>query len=83
MSESNQTSAPAAEDNINNHFVAFACVDGQVVEFDGAKQSHIVHRPTSEASFLADCAAVVKERYFALDPNGNFSLIVLAAAANE
>jgi hypothetical protein len=33
--ESNQTSAPAPIDNVNSHFVAFACVDNHVVELDG------------------------------------------------
>jgi len=83
VSVSNQTSAPAPEDNVNNHFVAFACVDNHVVEFDGAKHSHIVHSPSTEATFLTDCAEVIKQRYFSLDPNANFSIIVLAAAANE
>ena len=81
--ESNQTSAPAAEDNVNNHFVAFACVGDRVVEFDGCKQSHIVHGKTTQATFAVDCAKTIQEKYFELDPNANFSIIVLAAAPNE
>ncbi len=42
-----------------------------------------MHSASSEATFLNDCAEVIKQRYFGLDPNANFSLIVLAAAANE
>ncbi len=80
---SNQTSAPAPVDNVNSHFVSFVHVDGHIVELDGGKSSHIVHAPCSKENFLKDCAAVIKDKYFSLDPNGNFSIIVLAKSANE
>lgn len=77
---SNQTSAPAPVDNVNSHFVSFVLRDNHIVELDGAKSSHVVHAPSTKENFLRDCAAVIKDKYFALDPNGNFSIIVLAKA---
>ena len=72
-----QTAAPDAEDKVNYHFVAFACVDNQVVEFDGGKRSHVVHKASSPATFVEDCAGVIKDQYFKHDPEGQFSIIVL------
>ncbi len=58
-----QTAAPQAEDNVNYHFVAFACVDNQVVEFDGGKRSHVVHKASSPATFVEDCAGKKSVQY--------------------
>ena len=73
-----QTAAPAADTKVNYHFVAFACVDNKVVEFDGGKRSQVVHRATTPDTFLEDCAATIQEEYFKHDPEGQFSIIVLS-----
>ena len=73
-----QTDAPAADAKVDSHFVAFTLTDNYVVEYDGGKRSQVVHRPSKPETFLEDAAAVIKEEYFARDPEGNFSIIVLA-----
>ena len=77
-----QTEAPAANADVNYHFVAFTEASGHVVEFDGGKRSHVVHKECSKDNFVEKCAEVIQEEYFAKDPAGNFSIIILCKTPN-
>lgn len=56
-----QTEAPAAEDDVDLHFVCFVHKDGRLVELDGRKKGPIDHGPSSPDTLLNDAAEVVKE----------------------
>ena len=45
---------------VNNHFICFSNVDNHIYELDGRKQFPINHGPTTEETFLADIAQIVK-----------------------
>jgi ubiquitin carboxyl-terminal hydrolase L3 len=78
-----QTAPVEAEASVNYHFVAFACVEGHVVEFDGGKPSYIVHAECAPEEFMKTCAGVIREEYFARsEDGGNFSIIVLAPSVD-
>lgn len=72
------TEAPAREDSVDYHFVAFVQVDNHLYELDGRKSGPIIKRSSSKESFLKDAAAACKE-YMARDPeNHQFSILALA-----
>ena len=61
------TQAPRAEDNVDNHFITFICIEGHLYEFDGAKKFPINHCPSSTDTFIQDAAKVIREKFFAKD----------------
>jgi len=72
------TEAPAREDSVDYHFVAFIQVDGHLYELDGRKSGPIIKQSSSKESFLKDAAGACKE-YMARDPdNHQFSILALA-----
>lgn len=77
-----QTSAPAREDRVDYHFVAFVQVDGQLYELDGRKAGPVVVGPSSPDTFLSDAAAACRQ-YMVRDPeNINFTVVALTARAD-
>ncbi|XP_057476078.1 ubiquitin carboxyl-terminal hydrolase 3-like [Actinidia eriantha] len=50
-----------ASDNVDTHFICFACVDGQLYELDGRKSGAVSHGPCSPGSLLQDAAKVIQE----------------------
>ena len=73
-----QTSAPSADSEINNHFVALVQKNGVLYELDGRKASPIIHGKTSNESFLSDAARVCRQ-FIAKDPNNlNFTVVALS-----
>lgn len=75
-----QTAAPAADEEINNHFIAFVAVNNELFELDGRKNFPVSHGATSDDTFLADAARVCKE-FIARDPKQhNFTIMALAGA---
>uniref|UniRef100_A0A453P7F5 Ubiquitin carboxyl-terminal hydrolase n=1 Tax=Aegilops tauschii subsp. strangulata TaxID=200361 RepID=A0A453P7F5_AEGTS len=63
---------------VNEHFVCFSCVDGELYELDGRKSKPISHGPSSPETLLQDAAKVIKAR-IATNPNSlNFNVMVLS-----
>lgn len=67
-----------ASDNVNDHFICFACVNGQLYELDGRKTAPVSHGPSSPTSLLQDAAKVIKGM-IAKNPNSvNFNVIAIS-----
>ncbi|RLM60931.1 ubiquitin carboxyl-terminal hydrolase isozyme L3-like [Panicum miliaceum] len=64
--------------DVNEHFVCFSCVDGELYELDGRKSQPISHGPSSPETLLLDAAKVIKAR-IAENPNSmNFNVMALS-----
>ncbi|KVH89769.1 Peptidase C12, ubiquitin carboxyl-terminal hydrolase 1 [Cynara cardunculus var. scolymus] len=67
-----------ASDNVNDHFICFACVNGQLYELDGRKTAPVSHGPSSSSTLLQDAAKVIKGT-IAKNPNSiNFNVIAIS-----
>lgn len=64
--------------DVNEHFVCFCCVDGELYELDGRKSQPTSHGPSSPETLLQDAAEVIKAR-IAENPNSmNFNVMALS-----
>ncbi|GKD48238.1 reverse transcriptase domain-containing protein [Tanacetum coccineum] len=45
-----------ASDNVNDHFICYACVNGQLYKLDGRKTAPVSHGPSSPTSLLQEIA---------------------------
>ncbi|XP_071705940.1 ubiquitin carboxyl-terminal hydrolase 3-like [Rutidosis leptorrhynchoides] len=67
-----------ASDNVNDHFICFVCVNGQLYELDGRKSAPVSHGPSSPTTVLQDAANVIKGM-IAKNPNSmNFNVIAIS-----
>lgn len=81
---SGQTAAPADDEEVNLHFVAFVHCDGGLYELDGRKPAPVRHGDTSADSLLADAVAVVQREFVArADGNVNFNVVALAPPMDD
>lgn len=70
-----------ASDNVDTHFICFACVDGQLYELDGRKSAPISHGPSSPSSLLQDAAKAI-QGMIQKNPNSmNFNVIAISKKA--
>ncbi|XP_051566339.1 ubiquitin carboxyl-terminal hydrolase isozyme L3-like isoform X1 [Myxocyprinus asiaticus] len=75
-----QTEAPSLDEKVDLHFIAFVNIEGHLYELDGRKPFPIVHRKTTEDTFLEDCAEVCK-KFMARDPQElRFTVVALSKA---
>lgn len=78
LANEGQTAAPSSEAPINNHFIAFVNVGGELFELDGRKNFPISHGVTKDESFLFDAAKICNE-FITRDPKEvNFTIMAYA-----
>ncbi|KAG8071671.1 hypothetical protein GUJ93_ZPchr0006g43502 [Zizania palustris] len=63
---------------VNEHFVCFSCVDGELYELDGRKSLPICHGPSSPDTLLQDAAKVIKARIASNPDSMNFNVMALS-----
>ncbi|XP_051193527.1 ubiquitin carboxyl-terminal hydrolase 3 [Lolium perenne] len=64
--------------DVNEHFVCFSCVDGELYELDGRKSKPISHGPSSPDTLLQDAAKVIKARIAQNPDSMNFNVMALS-----
>ncbi|KAJ6798920.1 ubiquitin carboxyl-terminal hydrolase 3-like [Iris pallida] len=70
-----------ASSNVNEHYVCFTCIDGQLYQLDGRKNQPISHGPSSRNSLLQDAAEVIKA-FIQNNPGSiNFNVMALSKKA--
>nr|GEU32729.1 ubiquitin carboxyl-terminal hydrolase 3 [Tanacetum cinerariifolium] len=67
-----------ASDNVNDHFICYACVNGQLYELDGRKTAPVSHGPSSPTSLLQDAAKVIKGMIARNPDSMNFNVIAIS-----
>lgn len=70
-----------ASDNVDTHFICFACVDGQLYELDGRKSAPISHSPSSRSSLLQDAAKAIQGMIQKNPDSMNFNVIAISKKA--
>ncbi|CAL5359775.1 unnamed protein product [Camellia sinensis] len=70
-----------ASDNVDAHFICFACVDGQLYELDGRKSAPISHGPSSPSSLLQDAAKAIQGMIQKNPDSMSFNVIVFSKKA--
>jgi len=85
------TEGAGTDDAQGQHFIAFVNFGDKLYELDGrnfardtegATAKPVCHGPTSQGTFLADAAKVVREQFMARDPgNVNFNIVALCKDA--
>ncbi|XP_006647623.1 ubiquitin carboxyl-terminal hydrolase 3-like [Oryza brachyantha] len=63
---------------VNEHFVCFSCVDGELYELDGRKSQPTCHGPSSPDTLLQDAAKVIKARISSNPDSMNFNVMALS-----
>uniref|UniRef100_A0A0E0CP90 Ubiquitin carboxyl-terminal hydrolase n=1 Tax=Oryza meridionalis TaxID=40149 RepID=A0A0E0CP90_9ORYZ len=63
---------------VNEHFVCFSCIDGELYELDGRKSQPICHGPSSPDTLLQDAAKVIKARIASNPDSMNFNVMALS-----
>ncbi|CAN1825409.1 Ubiquitin carboxyl-terminal hydrolase 3 [Linum perenne] len=67
-----------ATDDVNTHFICFACVDGELYELDGRKAGPVLHGPSSPESLLQDAAKVIKGMIQKNPESLNFNVMAIS-----
>ncbi|KAF3448274.1 hypothetical protein FNV43_RR08987 [Rhamnella rubrinervis] len=70
-----------ASDNVETHFICFACVEGVLYELDGRKTGPISHGASSPSSLLQDAAKVIKGTIQKNPESLNFNVIAISKKA--
>eukprot|EP00007_Cunea_sp_BSH-02190019_P001020 CAMPEP_0174233176 /NCGR_PEP_ID=MMETSP0417-20130205/3279_1 /TAXON_ID=242541 /ORGANISM="Mayorella sp, Strain BSH-02190019" /LENGTH=239 /DNA_ID=CAMNT_0015311345 /DNA_START=123 /DNA_END=842 /DNA_ORIENTATION=- len=79
----NQTAAPAADDSIDCHFIAFTRVGENLYELDGRYEGPIDHGKTTAETFLKDAVAVIQKNFIAKNPEENFFSVLTLGPPRE
>ncbi|XP_073111754.1 ubiquitin carboxyl-terminal hydrolase 3-like isoform X2 [Elaeis guineensis] len=67
-----------ASSDVNEHYICFTCVDGELYELDGRKFQPISHGPSSPSSLLQDAAKVIKAMIQKIPDSMNFNVMALS-----
>jgi ubiquitin carboxyl-terminal hydrolase L3 len=80
-----QTQTPSEEESVDFHFICFVMHDGRLFALDGLRpQGPIDKGPSSQPTFLKDCAKVIKEEWLSKNrAELRFSVIALTQLAEE
>nr|AFK48497.1 unknown [Medicago truncatula] len=72
-----------ATDDVNTHFICYACVDGELYELDGRKSAPISHGPSSPSTLLKDAAKAIQSM-IQKDPDSlNFNVIAISKKSSD
>ncbi|KAL4557994.1 hypothetical protein LXL04_036190 [Taraxacum kok-saghyz] len=72
-----------ANDNVNDHFICFVCVNGQLYELDGRRNAPLSHGPSSPNTVLQDAAKVIKGMIAKNPDSMNFSVIAISKKVGD
>ncbi|GLU05533.1 hypothetical protein SLE2022_226300 [Rubroshorea leprosula] len=67
-----------ASENVDTHFICFACVDGQLYELDGRRSGPISHGASSPSTLLQDTAKVIQGVIQKNPESLNFNVIAIS-----
>ncbi|PKU59859.1 ubiquitin carboxyl-terminal hydrolase L3 [Dendrobium catenatum] len=67
---------------VQEHYIAFACVNGQLYEFDGMKSRPLRHGPSSPDTLLQDTAKVIKAMIQENSDSLRFNVMALSKNAS-
>ncbi|KAI4364836.1 hypothetical protein MLD38_020875 [Melastoma candidum] len=72
-----------ALENVETHFICFACVDGELYELDGRKSGPIVHGPSTPSQLLQDASKVIKGMIEKNPDCLNFNVIAISKKGGD
>ncbi|KAK7386272.1 hypothetical protein VNO78_26391 [Psophocarpus tetragonolobus] len=72
-----------ASDNVDTHFICFACVDGELYELDGRKSAPISHGRSTPSTLLRDAAKVIKSMIEKNPDSPNFNVIAISKKSSD
>lgn len=73
-----QTEAPAADSDVDLHFVAFVRHDGKLYELDGRRSEPLLHEQCPADMLLENSCKIIKSQYMDADPNEQrFTILAL------
>jgi len=78
-----QSVAPALEERVGNHFVAFVPKNGNLYELEGCREFPINHGPTTPDTFLEDAAAILRNYMKNNQDDLRFSVVALTTGNLE
>ncbi|CAD5197091.1 unnamed protein product [Musa acuminata subsp. malaccensis] len=67
-----------ASSEVDEHYICFTCIDGELYELDGMKSQPISHGPSSPDSLLQDAAKVIKALILKNPDSMNFNVMALS-----
>ncbi|WOL16705.1 ubiquitin carboxyl-terminal hydrolase 3 [Canna indica] len=70
-----------ASSEVDQHYICFTCVDGELYELDGEKSQPLCHGPSTPDSLLQDAANVIKDMIARNPDSMNFNVMALSKIA--
>lgn len=67
-----------ATSHVEEHYVCFTCVDGELYELDGVQSRPISHGSSSPSTLLQDAAKVIKGKIEKIPGSINFNVMALS-----
>lgn len=70
-----------ASSDVDEHYICFTCVDGELYQLDGMKSKPISHGPSSPSSLLQDAVKIIKVMIENNPDSMNFNVMALSKKA--
>ncbi|XP_042469744.1 ubiquitin carboxyl-terminal hydrolase 3-like [Zingiber officinale] len=67
-----------AASEVDEHYICFTCIDGELYELDGVKSKPVSHGPSSPDNLLQDAAKVIKAMINMTPDSLNFNVMALS-----